>query len=99
MAEAVLLGAATIVRLVGALHATLLGCARMVAALSMASENMERNAATSRLTRPTDKARAVDGRIATESHVLPTPRKVVQVRMARLGPSAAPASVPFLPQI
>jgi len=39
--EAVLLGAATIVRLVGALHATLLGCARMVAALSMASENME----------------------------------------------------------
>jgi hypothetical protein len=36
MTEAVLLGAATIVRLVGALHATLLGYARTVAALSMA---------------------------------------------------------------
>ena len=33
----------------------------------MASENLERNAATSRLTRPNDKATALDGRIATES--------------------------------
>jgi len=47
--EAVLLGAATIVRLVGALHATLLGHAPTVGSTSMANENLERRAATSRL--------------------------------------------------
>jgi hypothetical protein len=64
----------------------------------MASENMERNAATSRLTRPNDKATAVYGPIATASTVLRalavgylvTP----MVDIDRLGTVAGPASVP-----
>ena len=41
----------------------------MVSSTSMATESMERNAATSRLTRPTAQARATHGRIATVTPV------------------------------
>ena len=63
-------------------------------------ENMERNAATSRLTRPTDKARAVYGRIATERPAVRARRRLRRVKLGVKAPSpsllASPSSADLI---